>query len=232
MASGLGERVVRLRRLVEHARDLTHAAHRSSDEAHRKALLAELERTQGDVLLSVGELEALQRDLSALSPARRPPTLDLSRAVDSTVRLIRTQLAPTTRLTVQVDATPQVRIDPGDLAQVLSHLLTNAAQAVQELDRGEIRVVVDEDDGWARVRVEDTGHGISPEVLPRIFDPQFTTRPGAAGLGLAISRHLAEASGGQLEAERPAVGAAFRLELPRSDAVEESGEYVRGGGLP
>jgi len=63
--------------------------------------------------------------------------------------------------------------------------------------------------------VTDTGAGIPPESLPRIFDPYFTTKTKGLGLGLAIARRIVEAHGGQIEVEsRPERGSLFRVLLP------------------
>jgi two-component system sensor histidine kinase FlrB len=65
--------------------------------------------------------------------------------------------------------------------------------------------------------VRDTGPGIVPGDLPRIFDAGFSTRPGSSGLGLAVCRRILEQHGGSIEAEsRPGYGATFRVRLPRN----------------
>ncbi len=71
--------------------------------------------------------------------------------------------------------------------------------------------------GAIEIVVRDTGPGIAPEDLPRIFDAGFSTRPGSSGLGLAVCRRILEQHGGSITAEnRPAHGATFRLRLPRN----------------
>jgi signal transduction histidine kinase len=71
------------------------------------------------------------------------------------------------------------------------------------------------------IAVGDSGPGIPPEELPRIFDNFYTTKPGGMGMGLAICRRIVEAHGGQIRAENGAGGGAtFRLTLPV------------GGGMP
>jgi len=66
--------------------------------------------------------------------------------------------------------------------------------------------------------VEDDGHGIAPEVLPRIFEPHFSTRTSGSGLGLAISRQLLENWGGTIEIEsREDRGAIVRIWLRRAE---------------
>ena len=73
------------------------------------------------------------------------------------------------------------------------------------------------DRGLVRITVHDEGPGIAAAAAPRIFEPFFTTKPEGVGLGLAISRALIEAHGGQLWADLPgARGATFHFTLPVS----------------
>jgi two-component system sensor histidine kinase HydH len=66
--------------------------------------------------------------------------------------------------------------------------------------------------------VSDTGPGISPEHLPSIFDPGFSTRAGSPGLGLAVCRKIVQQHGGSIMAEsRPGCGATFTLVFPLTD---------------
>ena len=108
-----------------------------------------------------------------------------------------------------------VRSDPGPLSQILLNLLLNAGQAMR--GAGEVRISARTGSGHAELRVEDGGPGIAQDVLPRLFEPFVTTRPAGqgAGLGLAVSQHLAHALGGTLRAENaPEGGARFVLTLP------------------
>jgi two-component system, OmpR family, sensor histidine kinase BaeS len=92
-------------------------------------------------------------------------------------------------------------VDPGRIRQVLGNLISNAIQHTPP--GGEVRVRAQDADGGFEVVVSDTGTGITPELLPRIFD-RFAKEPGSAGsgLGLAIARDLVEAHGGVISADR------------------------------
>ncbi|MFM8780250.1 MAG: ATP-binding protein, partial [Gemmatimonadota bacterium] len=99
-----------------------------------------------------------------------------------------------------------------ELREVLLNLLENARLA------GARRVTVTampDTAGGATLRVEDDGSGIAPELLPRIFDPHFSTRSSGSGLGLALARRLVEGWGGTIAVESTAgVGATFTVNLP------------------
>ena len=73
------------------------------------------------------------------------------------------------------------------------------------------------------LQVEDDGPGVPREARDRLFEPFFTTKPGGTGLGLAVSRTLARAHGGDLRLVDGEAGARFELLLPRAPAVEIAG---------
>jgi signal transduction histidine kinase len=108
---------------------------------------------------------------------------------------------------------PDVEIDEIQIGQVLFNLLRNAVQAVD--GRGRIVVAAARDGDAVRIDVGDDGPGIDPERQARIFEPLFSTRPRGLGLGLAVSRDLAEANGGTLSvSSQPGRGATFSVRLP------------------
>jgi len=162
--------------------------------------------------------------------------LNLAASVERTVSV----LADTGRLerhVVDVRVEPVwVHADPARLDQIVSRLLTNATRYTPP--GGAIRACVGEEGGDAVLRVEDSGVGIAPEVLPRIFD-LFTQderpadpRPDGLGVGLALVRRLVELHGGRAEAssDGPGCGSVFVVRLPRIAAPR--GETVRTAGPP
>ena len=103
------------------------------------------------------------------------------------------------------------------VTQILDNLLSNAIDALFER-KGKITVSTRDAGGRVVVEVADTGQGISPDLLAKIFDPFFSTKePGKGyGLGLAISVTLAESLGGGVTVEsKPDAGSKFRLWIPR-----------------
>lgn len=107
--------------------------------------------------------------------------------------------------------------DRVQLQQVLLNLLLNAFDAVtaQKADARRVEMRTSPGVGGVSIEVRDSGTGMDGEVLKRIFEPFFTTKPRGMGLGLSISRTIAEAHGGTLSARSTSgAGSTFRLELP------------------
>jgi len=123
------------------------------------------------------------------------------------------------RTVTEVSAVPPVWADCDQIRQVVLNLVQNAQQALAA-HAGERVLTVRTRSAADRVLVEvmDTGPGIDPDVLPRIFDAFFTTKPAGegTGLGLWVSYDIAEQHGGRIYASnRPGGGAVFTLELPQ-----------------
>jgi two-component system sensor kinase FixL len=112
---------------------------------------------------------------------------------------------------------PRVAGDRVQLRQVTMNLILNALQAMRT-HRGAhpvVQVVTSARDGSVSLVVEDTGPGVREEVLPRLFEPYFTTKEDGLGLGLSISRSIVESHGGRMVAEnRPQGGARLSVSLP------------------
>jgi PAS domain S-box-containing protein len=146
---------------------------------------------------------------------------DLARIVGAAIESIRPSLATKSlTLDARLDEGPvELLADPARLQQVVWNLLTNALKFTPS--GGRIDVRVERHAAFARLVVSDTGVGISPDVLPSIFerfeqaDASTTRRHGGLGLGLAIARHLVELHGGSIWADSEGVGcgARFTVEL-------------------
>lgn len=118
---------------------------------------------------------------------------------------------------------PQVLADRDQVQNILINLVVNATQALERIAGSRrIRVTaMPTPDGSARIVVADNGPGVPAEIAKRIFEPFFTTKPQGVGtgIGLAISRGLAESQGGRLALLPPnGGGAAFELLLPAAEA--------------
>jgi signal transduction histidine kinase len=111
-----------------------------------------------------------------------------------------------------------VLADRVQMQQAIINLLLNAFDAVSETTENPRQVTLSalrDDSGCLRVLVRDSGKGIDPYALPRIFEAFFTTKPGGMGMGLAISRSIVEAHGGRLSvSSNPGHGSTFEITLP------------------
>jgi two-component system NtrC family sensor kinase len=175
--------------------------------------------------LAVVEEEALRAkeivegllDLSRPLPTGGQP-VDLRALADEVVSRLR-EARLLDGVEVHVDGAATAPGHPEKLRQVLVNLVRNAAEAAGA--GGRVEVSLAEWEGSAEVAVADSGPGIPPERRAHLFEPFFTTKPKGTGLGLAVSRAIARAHGGELAAEaEPGGGARFALRLPTS----------RGGG--
>lgn len=125
--------------------------------------------------------------------------------------------------TIQLLRNPDLMVAaPADeVRQMLTNLVSNACDAI-EGPSGRIAIDVSADDEYATIEVRDNGTGIAPENLVHIFDPFFTTKPDVGtGIGLWVTRELAEKSGGDIEVTTEALPdgfrTAFRIQLPLAD---------------
>jgi PAS domain S-box-containing protein len=117
---------------------------------------------------------------------------------------------------------PQVFADPRQVVQVLGNLTTNACQAMSSTESGmivragsQLTISATRQENMVAIAVKDNGVGIPAGNIIKLFEPLFTTRARGIGLGLAVSKKLAEANGGRIEVEsEPGQGATFSLYLP------------------
>lgn len=145
--------------------------------------------------------------------------LDVGLLVEDSVLLVERELS-TAKVELSravVPGLPPLFGDRIQLQQILVNLMVNASQAMaaQSAPR-RLRITAQRDDtDGIVITVGDTGPGIAPEDLPRLFEPFFTTRQDGMGMGLAICRTTAEAHGGRLTVEsQPGDGTTFTLRLP------------------
>jgi signal transduction histidine kinase/CheY-like chemotaxis protein len=156
-------------------------------------------------------------------PVRR--VVSIARLVTDAVDLARAGAQTTVELSIAEDLR-FAEVDAGQIGQVLHNILLNARQAMPEGGIIEVHaenvVLAGASEGANRIRISirDYGPGIPVDVLPRIFDPYFTTKPSGRGLGLATAHAIIAKHRGRLSAEsRPGHGTTFTIELPASQAT-------------
>jgi C4-dicarboxylate-specific signal transduction histidine kinase len=146
--------------------------------------------------------------------------VDLNRLIVDTLELMQAELQRHEVLleTRLVDDLALIKGDHTQLQQVIVNLVTNAIEAISTSRRSPrvIRVSTESNEnGDVLTIVEDSGAGIDLQVLDRIFDPMFTTKPEGMGLGLSICRSIVEGHGGRLwVSPNPAGGSIFQFSIP------------------
>lgn len=165
-----------------------------------------------------GEILRRMRDYIARRASERV-AVDVNDVVDDAATLARADLARRD-ITLELDLErpmPRANADPVELEQVLHNLIRNAADSLQERDGREKRILIRTFDAgeMVAIRVSDTGKGIPADVMPRLFEPFFSTKSEGMGLGLSLCATLVERAGGTIEAEaKPGEGASFVISLP------------------
>lgn len=105
--------------------------------------------------------------------------------------------------------------NPDQLKQVFVNMAINASDAMTPKGKGNLDIIMWEDDQFVHVIVKDTGVGIEPEQLSQIFEPFFSTKKDGSGLGLAITHSIIEAHGGLIDVRSEVgVGTEFQISLP------------------
>jgi PAS domain S-box-containing protein len=161
------------------------------------------------------------RDHIKKAPARREP-FDLNRAIHEVIVMVRSaidnnKILVRTRL---MEGLAPVRADRVQVQQVVVNLVLNAVEAMSAVEEGARELSIStkrSETGDILVAVQDSGPGIDPEHLERVFAPFYTTKTSGIGMGLSICRSIIAAHGGRLwaEAHRPR-GAIFQFTLPAS----------------
>jgi signal transduction histidine kinase len=192
---------------------------------------AELRGTPAEDLVVIEkEIRRMERSLQNFLDFARPPKpdrrhMDLTEVIEQTLALVGGRAR---KQHVEVRFTPQVAPAPVDadaeqIQQVLVNLALNALDVmprsgVLELELNQVQTP--EGRTWLETRVLDTGPGITPDMAPRLFQPFVSSKETGLGLGLVISRRIADSHGGMLEAgNRPEGGAYFVLRLPQAPAA-------------
>ena len=173
-----------------------------------------------------------------------PRPMRLGNVIRETVKLIRASLPTTIAIQEQIQSRTPIIADPTQMHQVVMNLATNAAHAM-ERNGGRLTISLEDIDLVAdgrviegmegcpqivQLMVRDTGQGMPPSVLDRIFDPYFTTKVKGkgTGMGLAVVHGIIKSYGGEIQVEsQPDQGTTFRVMLPAADIRRKEGPHGR-----
>ncbi|MBC7976065.1 MAG: PAS domain S-box protein, partial [Myxococcales bacterium] len=198
-------------------------------DAPATAQRAELRSAIGDARDGAERVRKIVQGLRSFTrseEAQRVP-IALPAVLETAIRMTANEVRHRAELVCELAPLPQVIADDGKLTQVFINLLINAAHAIPEghSERNRITVRTRTDNhGRAVIEIEDTGHGIAPELQARVFDPFFTTkRVGeGTGLGLSICHGIISGLGGQISLESaPTRGTIVRVVLPAAPTLVE-----------
>jgi signal transduction histidine kinase len=179
----------------------------------------------GILKTQIGVAETIVSDLLDFARVRDPQRAEVP--VDALIAscLERAHIPDGVQLRKEVSvAVPPAFVDRGQMTQVLLNLVTNAVQAMDSQPQRRLTLAATANGEHVAIEVRDTGVGIPPEDLGRIFEPLVTTKARGIGLGLAVSRSLAHANGGEISVEStPGKGSSFRLVLHTADGIDADG---------
>lgn len=204
----------------------------SPDLAELREIVADIrrdDRRAGDVIEQMRAL--IKRRTLQMNP------LALNELVQDVISLVRSD-AVARHVAIDCVAAPGLPMVSGDrvhLSQVLLNLIMNGMDAIQTAPANNRRVVVEarpREQGQIEVAVTDSGPGVAPEIINKVFDPFYTTKSGGLGMGLPISRTIIEAHGGRLWAE-PAPGGrgtTFRFTLSQAEAAFQTHDTLQAHG--
>jgi signal transduction histidine kinase len=189
---------------------------------HEKSEGLTAEQSKDYLNLISEEVERLDGMLTNYRGLIRPIKLEkedvrINTVIEKTVALMRiNENAPKIELSLSPKA-PLCRCDPQTLRQVFINLIKNAHEACGT--EGALHITTEHIPPSIRITFKDSGEGVPPEILPRIFEPFMSTKANGMGLGLAICRRLIDLNGGTIEVENDKAGARFIIHIPVVDSL-------------
>lgn len=203
----------------EAAQRAVDAADEVADRDNVPALLEDLDPMLSDIregLDRIHEIVSGLRDFARPADTQPEPT-DVNHQLESALKITRNALKYHFEIVTKLGELPVIVSQPGQLIQVFTNLLVNAADAIDE--HGTITITSEADETWVTIRMADTGCGIEARHLAEIFSPFFTTKPAGqgTGLGLAVSYGIVTRLGGTISvASSVGEGSTFTVKLPRT----------------
>lgn len=228
-----GESRESLRKLAEKLED----GRGSSDVDYVKSDVLKLVEQSLEGAHRVKDIVKNLKDFARIDQAEFQVT-DINEGIRATLKIAWNELKYKCEVIEDLGDIPQISCLPQELNQVFLNLLVNAAQAIQEKGQVKVRSCLEGD--FILVSVSDTGSGIAPENIHRIFDPFYTTKPigKGTGLGLSIAHDIIKKHGGMIDVESQlGKGTTFTIRLPirasderREDHGDDSVEIQNSAG--
>jgi signal transduction histidine kinase/CheY-like chemotaxis protein len=192
--------------------------------------LATIDERLRDAMQGAERVRSVVRDLKVFSRMQdaRPSAVDVRTALQAALHMAHNEIRHRARIVRDLLLVPPVWGEESRIGQLMLNLVVNAAQAMPEgdVEKHELRVSTRTSAaGWAQIEIGDTGAGIPPDALPKIFDAFFTTKPEGigTGLGLSICKTIVTDLGGRIEVEStPGRGTTFRVLLPPASRTVEA----------
>jgi PAS domain S-box-containing protein len=171
---------------------------------------------------SLSGLDRVKRIVQALRTFSRLDEAEIKETslrenIESTLALARAELRDRIEVIIDIEPMPDIRCHPAELNQVFLNIILNAAQAIE--GRGRITIRGRDMGDHVRLEFEDTGKGMTPDIMRQIFNPFFTTKPVGQGTGLGLSiayKIITDRHKGTISVEStPNVGSTFIITLPK-----------------
>jgi signal transduction histidine kinase len=182
------------------------------------ALVAEVLTAARETALASRELVGrIERFRRGESPAQPRSSTDLKRAVDAALAIVEREIRQRAELILDIEDVAPVAAEATQISQIVVNLLMNAVESLERDRERRVSVRVFAEAERAVLEVEDSGAGIAPELLPRVFEPFVSTKTQdvARGFGLAVVHEIAQALGGEIAVQsEPGRGTTFTVRLP------------------
>lgn len=191
-----------------------------------QSVLSDADETTREYLSIINdEIAGSERIVSDLLDSVRtkpshPENLYVLELIENTLRKFTVPSAIAVKLDIPTNL-PALRVDAMQINQVFRNLFSNALEAMPEGGTLEIRANENRQDGTVTIKVMDSGVGMTPEQIVRLFQPLFTTKARGIGLGLVVVKNLTLANGGMVAVQSEhGKGTAFSVTLPSAGSAE------------
>lgn len=192
-------------------------------EQSKKAVAQDLKAMTQESLEGALRIKKIVQDLRTFSrrTEAKKVLVDVNQVLESTLSILWNEIKYKISVVKDYQAKSGILVDTTQLSQVFLNILINATQAIA--DKGTISLATYEDAKDLYIKISDTGCGIPAEILPKIFDPFFSTKKGT-GLGLSVSYNIIKHHAGEISVEsKVGSGTTFTIRLPKADKGGEAG---------